>query len=220
MLHWSTLEVEQKKLLQLIVEQMPLAGSYLAGGTALALILGHRESVDLDWFSPSSFDSEVLARQLSNMKPFEVNETSKGTLHGILDNVRVTWLYYPNPLLDHLITSSEMPNLKLASLKDIGVMKLAALSHRGSAKDFVDLYRMQQEGLELEDLIKLMPVKFPEAKINYYHIVKSFSYFDDAELEPLPKMHAPFSWQKLKHFFLEEQTRLLKKIEQFDGQAR
>jgi len=216
LLHWSTLEVEQKKLLQLIVEQMPLAGSYLAGGTALALILGHRESIDFDWFSPSSFDSEELARQLSNMKPFEVNEASKGTLHGILDNVRVTWLYFPNPLLDHLITSSEMPNLKLASLKDIGVMKLAALSHRGSAKDFIDLYRIRQEGIELEDLIKLLPAKYPEAKINYYHIVKSFSYFDDAEQEPLPKMLIPLSWQKLKQFFLEEQTRLLKKIEQID----
>ena len=216
MLYWSTLEVEQKIILQLIVEQTPLAGSYLAGGTALTLILGHRESIDFDWFSPSNFDSEVLARQLSNLKPFEVNEASKGTLHGILDGVRVTWLYYPNPLLDHLITSPEMPNLKLASLKDIGVMKLAALSHRGSAKDFVDLYRIQQEGLELEALIKLMPLKFPEAKINYYHIVKSFSYFDDAELEPLPKMHAPLNWQKMKDFFLEEQTKLLKKIEQFD----
>jgi len=218
LLHWSTLEVEQKKLLQLIVEQMPLAGSYLAGGTALALILGHRESIDLDWFSPSSFDSEILARQLSNMRPFEVNEASKGTLHGILENVRVTWLYYPNPLLDHLITSSEMPNLKLASLKDIGVMKLAALSHRGSAKDFVDLYRIRQEGLEFENLLKLMPIKFPEAKINYYHIVKSFSYFDDAELEPLPKMLIPLNWEKLKHFFLEEQARLLKKIQQFGGE--
>lgn len=112
MLHWSTLEIEQKKLLQLIIEQMPLAGSYLAGGTALALILGHRKSIDIDWFSLSSFDSEVLAQQLSNIKPFEVNEASKGTIHGILDNVRVTWLYYPNPLLDDLITSSELPNLK------------------------------------------------------------------------------------------------------------
>ncbi len=111
-----------------------------------------------------------------------------------------------------------MPNLKLASLKDIGVMKLAALSHRGSAKDFIDLYRIRQEGLELEELIKLMPAKFPEAKINYYHIIKSFSYFDDAEQEPLPKMLIPLSWQKLKHFFLEEQTRLLKKIEQFGGE--
>ena len=215
MLHWSTLEVEQKEILQLIVEQMPLAGSYLAGGTALALILGHRKSIDLNWFSPSSFDSEALTRQLSNMKPFEVNEASKSTLHGILKNVRVTWLFYPNPLLDHLITSSEMPNLKLASLKDIGVMKLAALSHRGSAKDFVDLYRIRQEGLEFEYLIKLMPTKYPEAKINYYHLVKSFSYFDDAEREPLPNMLTPFSWHKLKQFFLEEQTRLLKMIDQF-----
>lgn len=94
-------------------------------------------------------------------------------------------------------------------------MKLTALSHRGSVKGYIDLYRIQQEGLELEDLIKLMPVKYPEAKINYYHIVKRFSYFDDAELEPLPTMLAPLNWQKLKRFFLKEQKKLLKKIVQF-----
>jgi hypothetical protein len=215
LLHWSTLEVEQKELLQLMVEKAPLAGSYLAGGTALALILGHRKSIDFDWFSPFNFDSAELIRKISNLKPFEVNEASKGTVHGILNGVRVTWLYYPNPLLDHLITSPDMPHLELASLKDIGVMKLAALSQRGSAKDFVDLFRIQQEGLELEYLISLMPAKFPEARINYYHIIKSLSYFDDAEQEPLPKMQAPFNWQKLKDFFLEEQIKLLKKIEQF-----
>jgi len=215
LLHWSTLGVERKRLLKLIVDQMPITGSYLAGGTALALIIGHRESIDYDWFSPSDFDPEVLSRQLSKLKPFEINEVTKGTIHGILGGVRITWLYYPNPLLDDFITSSEIANLKLASLKDIGVMKLAALSHRGSAKDFVDLYAIKNEGLQLEDLIKLMPIKFPDAKINYYHIIKSFSYFDDAEKEPLPRMLIPLNWLELKSFFLEEQIRLLKKIEQF-----
>jgi len=216
LLHWSTLGVERKSLLKLIVDQMPIAGSYLAGGTALALMLGHRTSIDFNWFSPSNFDSERLARKLTTIKPFEVSEATEGALHGLLGDVRVTWLYYPNPLLDNFVTSVEMINLKLASLKDIGVMKLASLSHRGSAKDFVDLYSIHREGCKLEDLINLLPSKFPEAKINYYHIIKSFSYFEDAEQEPSPMMLIPLEWNELKRFFLEEQTRLLKKIDQLN----
>lgn len=215
MLHWFTLRKEQKSLLNLIADQMPLQGSYLAGGTALALIIGHRESVDFDWFSPAEFDPESLARKLSLIKPFKVNEATRGTLHGIMDNVRVTWLYYPNPLLDSFITSSSMPGLKLASLKDIGTMKLIALSHRGSAKDFIDLYKLHENGLDLESLIELMPSKFPGTKINYYHLIKSLSYFDDAEAEPMTRMHVALNWADLKKFFLNEQGRLLEKIGQF-----
>jgi len=132
------------------------------------------------------------------------------------DQRAVTWLYYPNPLLDRFITCSSMPGLKLASLKDIGTMKLIALSHRGSAKDFIDLYKLNENGLDLESLIRLTPSKFPGTKINYYHIIKSLSYFDDAEAEPMPRMHADLNWADLKYFFLKEQSRLLEKIDQFD----
>jgi len=66
--------------LKLLVDQMPLPGSYLAGGTALALILGHRQSVDLDWFYPHDFDPEQLARQLSNLEAFETSDAARGTL--------------------------------------------------------------------------------------------------------------------------------------------
>ncbi len=216
MLHWFTLGEERKALLKLIVDQMPLQGSYLAGGTGLALIIGHRESVDFDWFSPFEFDPEYLARQLSHLKPFKINEAARGTLHGIIDNVRITWLYYPNPVLDSFITSSSIPGLKLASLKDIGTMKLTALSHRGSAKDFIDLYKLREHGLDLEMLLKLMPYKFPGTSLNYYHIVKSLSYLDDAEAEPMPRMHVDLNWSDLKDFFLQEQVRLLEKKEQFN----
>ncbi len=89
-MHWSTLGKERKVLLRLIVDQMPLQDSYLAGETALALIVEHRESIDFDWFSPSEFDPESLARQLSRLKPFTVNEATRGTLHGIIDNVRIS----------------------------------------------------------------------------------------------------------------------------------
>lgn len=214
MLHWSTLGEERKTFLKLIVDQMPLPGSYLAGGTALALILGHRQSIDLDWFCADNFDPEELARQLSNLKTFETTDAAKGTLHGIFGGLRITWLHYPNPLLDDFITTSEMPAFKLASLKDIAVMKLAALSHRGSAKDFIDLYVLAKNNISLQQVIKDMPAKFPDKQINNYHIIKSLSYFDDAECEPLPKMFIEFDWQSLKDYFLEEQLKLMAMLDQ------
>lgn len=209
MLHWSTLGEKRKAILKLLVDQMPLPGSYLAGGTALALMLGHRQSVDLDWFYAHQFDPEQLARQLSSLEEFETSEAAKGTLHGIFCGLRITWLYYPNPLLDNFVTTSEMPALKLASLKDIAVMKLAALSHRGSAKDFIDLYILAKHNLNIQQVIDDMPAKFPGKRINNYHIIKSLSYFDDAENEPLPKMFIDFDWQSLKEYFLEEQLKLM-----------
>ena len=209
MLHWSTLGEKRKALLELIVDHLPLPGSYLAGGTALALILGHRQSIDLDWFCADHFDPEQLARQLSGLDTFEISDAAKGTLHGIFGGLRITWLYYPNPLLNDLVTTSEMPALKLASLKDIAVMKLAALSHRGSAKDFIDLYVLAKNDISLQQVIKDMPAKFPEKQINNYHIIKSLSYFDDAESEPLPSMFIEFDWPALKNYFLEEQTKLM-----------
>ena len=57
---WDILNGNQRKVLEKILENMPLPGSYLAGGTALALILGHRESVDFDWFVREDFDPERL----------------------------------------------------------------------------------------------------------------------------------------------------------------
>ena len=212
MLYWSTLGEKRKALLKLLVDQMPLPGSYLAGGTALALILGHRQSVDLGWFCPHQFDPELLARELSNLETFETSDAARGTLHGIFCGLRLTWLYYPNPLLDNFVTTPEMPALKLASLRDIAVMKLAALSHRGSAKDFIDLYVLAKHNLKLHQVIDDMPAKFPGKKINNYHIIKSFSYFDDAESEPLPKMFIDFKWQSLKEYFLEEQLKLMESL--------
>ncbi len=212
-MRWSTLGEERKALLRLIIEHSPLPHSYLAGGTALALILGHRESVDFDWFCVENFDPEQLARQLSNLKTFETSEATKGTLHGIFSDVRVSWLHYPNPLLDDFVTTTDIPGLKIASLKDIAVMKIAALSHRGSVKDFVDLYMLTRQNINLEQIINLLPRKFPEVKLNYYHVIKSLSYFDDAESEPLPRMHVDLDWQALKSFFLAEQLKLMKKIE-------
>ncbi len=209
MLHWDTLGTERKTFLERLVENQPVKRCYLAGGTALALLIDHRESIDFDWFTPTDFDPEIVANSLSGLGRLEVTEAAKRTLHAIIDGIRITYLHYPNPLLADLIQPPDMPRLSLASLLDIGLMKWAAVSHRGSRKDFVDLYLIVTQAHTFEELSDLLPKKFPEAKINLYHMIKSLSYFVDAEREPPLIMRQLLPWDKVKEFFLQEQRRLM-----------
>lgn len=209
MLCWETLGSERKAFLKRLLSNMPVPGSYLAGGTALALILGHRESLDFDWFSPEDFDPAELLHRLSKLGTVMVSDMQKGTFHGILDGVRLTWLHYPNPLLADLIQTEEMPGLKLASLLDMGLMKWVAISQRGARKDFIDLYMICNREHGLDRMVEHLPQKYPGVELNFYHMIKSLSYFDDAEREPLPRMHIQLPWYEIKSYFLREQKKLL-----------
>ncbi|OAT80803.1 nucleotidyl transferase AbiEii/AbiGii toxin family protein [Desulfotomaculum copahuensis] len=209
---WNTLDRPRKILLKRIAEIMPVPDSYLAGGTALALILGHRKSIDFDWFTPSEFEPEIIMRDLSALGKIKITETKKGTFHGFIDRVRVTWLYYPNPLLKPLISIDNVYGLRLASLTDIAIMKWAAVSQRGARKDFIDLYCICQHGYNLEEILNLLPQKYPKININYYHMIKSLSFFDDAERENMPVMVKQIEWPLVKKYFLDMQKCLLKRI--------
>ena len=203
------LDEPRLNLLRRIVENPPVANTYLAGGTALALLLEHRHSIDFDWFAPAMFAAETVTENLSKLGSLSISETKKGTFHGFVDGIRVAWLYYPNPLLGELIQSPEIPGLRLASMMDIAVMKWAALSSRGCRKDFIDLYFMAKAGLEIKSLLPLLTKKFPGSNINRYHMIKSLSYFDDAEREAWPTMRKPVKWEDVKDYFLEQQKLLL-----------
>ena len=209
---WNTLDQPQKPLLTKLAASLPVPGSYLAGGTALALILGHRKSVDLDWFTPLAFHPDPLIQNLSVLGKVKVAEIHDGTFHGFVDGVRVTWLYYPNPLLQPWLTVDEAPGLRLASLTDLAVMKWTALSQRGARKDFIDLYFLSQHGYDLRYIINLLPQKYPGVDINRYHMIKSLSYFDDAEREVMPVMIHNLKWSTVKEFFLSAQKTFLREL--------
>lgn len=206
---WNILDQPRQLLLKKIAGALPLPGSYLAGGTALALLIGHRYSVDLDWFSPQDFDPGKLGSKLKCLGEVRIAETSSGTFHGWVDNIQVTWLRYPNPLIEPLVESEDMPGLKLASLVDIGLMKWAAVSDRGARKDFFDLYALEKRGVTAERLYPLLAVKYPKANINYYHMIKSLAYFDDAEREALPVLLEEADWEEVKVYFRGVQAKLL-----------
>jgi len=81
---------------------------------------------------------------------------------------------------------------------------LAAISGRGSRKDFIDLYIILRGGLSLEEFFRWLPQKYGEGRSNAYHVLKSLTYFEDAESEPMPKMLEPFNWDECKAFFVRE----------------
>ena len=209
---WNVLDKPRQSLLKRLTQNPPMDGAYLAGGTALALMFGHRLSEDFDWFLPGSFDPGKLLPLLEGFGEVAVAETHTGTFHGWIDGIRVSWLHYPNPLLEELIGAEDLPGLFCSSPRDTGLMKWAALSDRGARKDFIDLYELGRQRVALEELFLLLPRKFPGRRLNLSHMIKSLSYFDDAEKDPWPVMLKETGWSAIKQYFLSSQAKLLKNL--------
>jgi predicted nucleotidyltransferase component of viral defense system len=186
----------QKRVLARLSRVLKDTDFYLAGGTALALHLGHRMSQDFDWFIPRMGETEKLLTLLSSHGiEFTVMAIDIETCYVMIENIQVSFLRYDYPLLQPPILFPEY-GVPLASLDDISAMKLAAIASRGARKDFVDLYFLFQTYRPLEDCLNLYQKKFESRDIG--HVIRSLVYFENAELEPEVMMTKPLSWDKLK----------------------
>lgn len=172
-------------------------GFYLAGGTGAALQLGHRRSDDLDFFSRAEFEVAPLIGLLEARGRFTLSSTARCTVHGLFEGVKVSFLGYPYPLLFPLVQAA----CPLADLRDIAAMKLSAIAARGSRKDFIDLFVIAREVAPLPALLQVFEQKFAGTGYNLYHLLKSLTYFADADAEPMPFMLRPISWPEVKKFF-------------------
>jgi hypothetical protein len=166
---------------------------YLAGGTALALQLGHRISNDFDFFSDEEFDNDQIVSLLEQKDKFIRLSEARNTLHGQLKNIRVSFIRHHYPILGEMIGDDFM---KLASLKDIACMKLSAVNSRGTKKDFVDIYFLLKL-FSLKDMISLYEKKY-HTEFYEYMITKSLLWFEDAETDPMPNMIENISWEEVK----------------------
>ncbi|NLX90867.1 MAG: nucleotidyl transferase AbiEii/AbiGii toxin family protein [Firmicutes bacterium] len=186
-----------------------LQGLYLAGGTAAALQLGHRKSEDFDFFSPH-LSPENLANSLSAHEPFEISSITAGSLHGFINNVKISFLLYPYPLI---FPTQTFLNITLADIKDIALMKIVAIANRGTKKDFVDLYFICKACIPLEELLfNFFPKKYSSQRYSLYHIFRSLQFFEDAEKSPPLDMLHNVDWNEVKAFFTQETDRLAKKM--------
>ncbi len=173
----------------------------LAGGTGLAFHLGHRISEDLDFFRTVDMDVRELHHVLGSHGTYETLQESEHTLTVLIQNTKLSFFRIHDPFL---FKAEPYRFFSLASVDDIALMKLAAISGRGSRKDFADMYMILQVAPSLATYFDLLPRKYGPSRVNTYHILKSLTYFDDAESEPMPRMLVPFDWEACKTFFVRQ----------------
>ncbi len=202
-MHEKVLPKGSKALLARLEEgaESIFEGWTLAGGTGLALRLGHRVSEDFDFFRTEGMDLDVLHATFKQHGAYETLQEAENTLTVLVDGIKLSFFQIPDPFL---FERTPYRSFHLADLRDIALMKLIALSGRGSRRDFVDLYSILRGGTSLQDCFQLLPEKYGPGRANVYHILKSLTYFEDAEREPLPTMLEPFDWQECRAFFVRE----------------
>ena len=193
MLHYETIIPETQSLLEKLSALPVLDDARLVGGTALALQLGHRTSVDLDFFGRINADSEELRDILREVGRVEVASVSKNINIFWVNGIKVDMVNYPYPWLDLPI---EEDGVRLASfLRDIAAMKVSAIVNRGTKKDFIDLYTLLQF-FKLDDILDIYSRKYSDGSL--FIVLKSLTYFDDAETDPMPNVLNDTTWETVK----------------------
>lgn len=167
---------------------------FLVRGTALALQIGHRLSIDLDFFTLEPFDNTGLEAYITRQYGFTTDYVAVNTLKGFIQNVKVDFLTHAYPLVKPL---NKLDKLSLASLEDIGAMKLNAIAHSGNRqKDFYDLFFLL-EHLSLQELLAAYQAKYRHA--NPIIPLKGITWFEDIDFEmekPILKRKVTFQTVK------------------------
>lgn len=199
MLQTRTIEPGTLGLLKQLMSMPELGQFYLVGGTALALQLGHRVSVDLDLFTSQPFDKPELL-DFINAHFDEVLLESEGTSMLIinLNQVKVDFVKMSYPVL---FSPLEIEGVRMLDIRDIAPMKLKAIAQRGSKKDFYDIYFLLDR-LSLAEILRLFSEKFKQHEV--FHIIKSLTYFEDAEKYAGPPVFdKTITWKNVKKKILK-----------------
>jgi Nucleotidyl transferase AbiEii toxin, Type IV TA system len=199
--HWEALTSDTRKAFALLSRLKLAARFYLAGGTGLALHLGHRISVDLDFFCEDmdavSSEERSRLRQVLDDPTLNIVFDKDATFVANWHNVGVSFFrlnMYP------LVTPTfDVNGTRLASVEEIGAMKLAAVIDRGTRKDLVDLYYILQR-VSLESIFQVAAKKYRRVRTFAASAVRGLAYFEDAQALPMPQMIDKTSWARMRKF--------------------
>ena len=193
MLQTTTVERRTLELLKHLQSLSEFSNFHLAGGTALALYLGHRKSLDLDLFTPYPFDTTRLEHFLVSKFGFQGDYSEQNTLKGRIDEVKIDCITHPYPLLQKPL---EEEGIRLYSQPDIIAMKLSAIADNGSRlKDFIDIAYLSTQ-YSFQEMLGFYVQKFPTS--SPLRPLKGITYFDDIDHEEtIVMLEDTYSWQKI-----------------------
>lgn len=138
MLYKETVGTEMWELLQKLMKDEMLKDFNLVGGTSLSLQIGHRLSIDIDLFTTKDFNEQALLKHLANTYPITIRDVFNNTILLDIDKIKVDILAHQYPWQKPIVTKD---GIRLASLEDIGAMKLHAIFQNGTRiKDFIDMH--------------------------------------------------------------------------------
>lgn len=198
--HWEMITPGCRQALDVLRDRPFIRSFYLAGGTALALQIGHRVSKDLDWFSATLLLGQVeraeIRRSLAGIGQFTITGERDTMIFSRLFESEVSFIYQHHPLLEPIV---ELDGLALASPTDIGLMKLAAIRDRGARRDFVDVFCLR-EIAPLTTLIDMAEQKYVDRTDFVITLARALAYFADAEQQPMPEMKRRVKWAEIKRY--------------------
>ncbi len=202
MLHYNTITAETLELLKKLQAVPAFSELRLVGGTSLALQIGHRNSIDIDLFGKLSIYEIALNEALSNIGKLIQLKKSKNINIYSLNNIKLDIVNYPYQWIDRPVKTD---TLLLAGLKDITAMKLAAITSRGTKKDFIDIFFLLNI-YSLPEMLEFYEKKYHDGSV--FLVLKSLTYFEDADQDETPKMYVAYDWEKTKTKIIKEISKI------------
>lgn len=199
MLFKETVETSTLELLKSIMLDKAFDSFYLVGGTALSLMLGHRKSIDLDFFSINGFDTQELIDHLRLNYKFELDYVSKNTVKGEVEGVQLDFITHQYPLTEEI---KEVEGIRMANFLEIAAMKLNAITSNGTRiKDFIDIAFLSSH-YSLNNMLNAYEMKYKSNKII---ALKSLTYFSEINVyEPIIYLsQKPVSWSIIENRIIE-----------------
>jgi hypothetical protein len=194
MLHLATVEPGTFSLLERLQTIPELEDYRLVGGTALALLMGHRKSVDIDLFCYGGYNPDLVINALrKNSIVIKQLQTSDVYAGGYIDGIKVDFVKEFDKWLK---PAQRIGKIRLAKMQDLGPMKLKAITKRGRKRDFVDLFFLLQY-FTVTELLALYKKRTGQEEI--IHVVTNMTYFEDAEKDEMPYMlDKKITWEAIK----------------------
>ena len=195
MLYTETIKGETFELLKALMQDERLTDFKLAGGTSLALYLGHRKSIDFDLFTEKSFDAPSMEKHLIDSYDFKGDFLEKNTIKGSINDIKVDCITHNYPYIEKHITTED--GIRIYGIKDIAAMKLSVIADDGTRlKDFIDIACLSTK-LSLSDMLKAYQQKYKNS--NPIRPLKGLTFFEDINFnEPIQMVQGKYNWDRIE----------------------